>query len=218
MNMDEPILHDDAIELLPWLANGSLAAGERGAVRAHAQSCVICRRELKSLEAFAKAAARSAAAFDAPAPDMRGINACIDAELARGRRGSEVAVRLRRWAADPWRFAFAVQTLIVLAVAAVWLLLPAVEVPAYRTLTIPAQSGSGHYLHVVFDPALPDDGIGERLATHGLSLEDGPSARGVYTLRFDDALDTAARHGTIDTLRADPKVLFVQPLRAEHSP
>jgi hypothetical protein len=215
--MDELILHDDAIELIPWLANGSLAAGERGAVRAHAQSCVICRRELKSLEAFAKAAARSAAAFNAPAPDMRGINARIDADLARGRRGSEVAARFRRWASDPWRLAFAVQTLVVLAVAAIWIL-PQAEPPAYRTLTEPAQAGSGHYLRVVFDPALPDEGIGERLATHGLSLEDGPSARGVYTLRFADALDTAARDGTIATLRADPKVLFVQPLGAEHSP
>ena len=45
--MTTPISHDQAFELLPWLVNGSLAAGERDAVEEHLRSCLPCRRELK---------------------------------------------------------------------------------------------------------------------------------------------------------------------------
>ncbi len=37
---------DDVIERLPWLANGTLAAEEEAAVRAHLEGCPSCRREL----------------------------------------------------------------------------------------------------------------------------------------------------------------------------
>lgn len=37
----------DAVELLPWLLNGSLEAAERSAVRAHLAACDACRGELE---------------------------------------------------------------------------------------------------------------------------------------------------------------------------
>ena len=215
--MAEPLSHEAAIELLPWLANGTLAAGERGPVRAHAQSCVICRRELEILEAFARPAAREARGFDAPTPDMRRINARIDAALERERRGSVLAAGFRRWAANPWRVAFVLQSLVVLALAAAWLP-QVVEQPVYRTLTAPTFPGDGHYLRVVFDPGLPAAGIDERLSAHGLTQENGPSARGVYTLRFDEAADASERDAALAALRADQAVLFVQPVGAEGAP
>lgn len=214
--MAELLSHEAAIELLPWLANGTLAAGERGPVRAHAQSCVICRRELEVLEAFARPAAREARDFSAPPPDMRRINARIDAEFERARRGSALAAGVRRWAANPWRVAFVFQSLVVLALGA-WLM-QAAEQPAYRTLTAPVFPGDGHYLRVVFDPGLPVAGIDERLTVHGLTQESEPSARGVYTLRFDESADAAERDAALAALRADRAVLFVQPAGAERSP
>ncbi len=42
--------HHTAHELLPWLANGTLAAAERDGVESHVRSCIVCRRELKELE------------------------------------------------------------------------------------------------------------------------------------------------------------------------
>ncbi|MDH3553051.1 MAG: hypothetical protein OER22_10600, partial [Gammaproteobacteria bacterium] len=50
MNKHEPMSHEQASELLPWLVNDSLAEGERDLVHEHATSCVICRRELHELE------------------------------------------------------------------------------------------------------------------------------------------------------------------------
>ena len=216
--MVDAMTHEEAIELLPWLANGTLADGQHGTVRSHAQSCVICRRELEELETFAHAVARADDGAGLPPPDMRRINARIDAALARERRGSALAVGFRRWAANPWRFAFAVQSLVVLAFAAAWMLPSAEEPAAYRTLSDPVQVGDGHYLRVVFDPALTEAGIDERLTAHGLALADGPSARGVYTLRFDDAFGAAERDTALAALRADDQVLFAQTVRAEQAP
>jgi hypothetical protein len=42
--------HTTVYELLPWLANGSLAAGERDGAELHVRSCIVCRRELRELE------------------------------------------------------------------------------------------------------------------------------------------------------------------------
>jgi len=42
--------HNTVYELLPWLANGSLAAAERDGAELHVRSCIVCRRELKEIE------------------------------------------------------------------------------------------------------------------------------------------------------------------------
>ena len=42
----ESLSHEYAMEMLPWLINDSLLSDERAAVLDHAQSCVMCRREI----------------------------------------------------------------------------------------------------------------------------------------------------------------------------
>ena len=49
MNTRESVSHQQAAELLPWLVNDSLDAGEKENVLEHALACVICRRELDEL-------------------------------------------------------------------------------------------------------------------------------------------------------------------------
>lgn len=48
--MSEPheILCSEAVELLPWLLNGSLEAGEQRTIRDHLKRCESCRRELEA--------------------------------------------------------------------------------------------------------------------------------------------------------------------------
>ena len=41
-----PMNCDQAIELLPWLLNGTLEAGERDEVRRHLETCERCREAL----------------------------------------------------------------------------------------------------------------------------------------------------------------------------
>jgi anti-sigma factor RsiW len=201
--------HEESIELLPWLVNGSLSASERGAVEAHAESCIVCRRELAELGALQESI--QVPAFVVPAPDMRRINARIDAQLEREAWGHNVITALREFFASPWRAAFAAQSLALVVVAGLWLQADTDE-PQFRTLTSTEALPADNYLRVVFDPNVEADVIDTLLADVGLGVASGPTERGVLTLRFVDATTAADRAAASETLRSDPRVLFVQPV------
>lgn len=220
--MADTLPHDRAIELLPWLANGTLAAGERDAVREHSRSCVICRREIEALESFAERAATRAAmdggAAEQP-PDMRRINARIDALIEREHRGAALLDMLRGLVSNRWRAAFAVQSLVLAAVAAAWFMTrePAAEYTTLTSMTTPEELGTGIHLRVVFDPGIDAVALAALLETQGLDVAAGPSPRGVYTLAFTAPLDAAGRDAVRAALAADPRVLFVQPVEGRHA-
>lgn len=203
--------HEESIELLPWLVNHSLSGGEREGVQAHAKGCIICRRELAELEALQQAV--EAVPAEMPSPDMRRINARIDAQLERESRARNLLEGLSDLFASPWRVAFAAQSLALVAVATLWLQAGTGE-PEFRTLTTTASLPSGHYLRVVFDPTLEQEAIDALLADIGLGLAAGPTGRGVVTLRFADELSEADRASMTDVLQNDPRVLFLQPVAA----
>ncbi len=207
MTTYEAMSHDAAIELLPWLVNDSLQGGEREAVRAHATSCIICRRELAELEALQRSI--HAMEAEAPAPDMRRINARIDAQLERVSLGRNLLAGIRRFFESPWRAAFAAQSVVLVAVAALWLQSGSGE-PEFRTLTAIEALPDGHYLRVVLDPTLEQAAIDALLADAGLDVVAGPTERGVLTLRFADP--DADRTAATEILRNDARVLFVQPV------
>lgn len=209
MTRYDVISHEESIELLPWLVNDSLLGDEREAVQAHALSCIICRRELAELEALQQTIQTTACAV--PAPDMRRINARIDAQLERESRARNLLEAMRHFFASPWRAAFVAQSLALVAVAGLWLQAGTDE-PQFRTLTSAETLSAGHYLRVVFDPNLEQAKIDALLADAGLAVAAGPSERGVITLRFADAVDETARSALTETLRSDPRVLFLQPV------
>lgn len=208
MTMPDTMSHDQAIELLPWLVNNSLDDNERDVVREHANSCVICRRELAELTVLQAAIVAPTATAGVPEPDMRRINARIDALIQRENRGRALLSRLREVFNDPWRAAFALQS--VLLVAIIGVLLQQQPEPQFRTMTTPQTLGEGHFLRVVIDPALDTATITELLAARQLTVIDGPSDRGVYTLRFADSASSARRSSITAELVADPRVLFAE--------
>ena len=88
MNVRESMSHEQAVEFLPWLVNGSLDEQEKEAVLEHAHACVICRRELSNLEQLRDSISHASGTSPIPEPDMRNINAridssCCDDTLAR---------------------------------------------------------------------------------------------------------------------------------------
>jgi hypothetical protein len=116
MNKEDEVLCAEAIELLPWLLNGTLEAGEAQRVRAHLDSCRSCRNELGETRwaaavfaAHASAEALVALAWDQPAEGVdldlvrrhvKNCTACAE-ELAlvresRGLETSAVPHRLTR--------------------------------------------------------------------------------------------------------------------------
>ena len=205
----EMMPHEKAVELLPWLVNESLETHEREAVHQHATNCVICRRELAHLEALRAAIAPTERQKPVEAPDMRRINAQIDALVDRENLGDVVLARLREWFRNPWRFAFTLQTVLLVALGAVWLA-PLNPEPEFRTLTEPQTLPAGFYVRIVFDPTLDPAQMSVLLDGTGLAVVSGPSARGVYTLRFGDGTAATDRIAVVRALQGQPGVLFVQ--------
>jgi hypothetical protein len=216
--MAETMQHEDAITLLPWLANGTLDKAEREAVRAHAIACVLCRRELEALDSVRRSISAAGDAVTLPEPDMRCINARIDAVLSRKTAGRRFAAALQAWTANRWRVAFALQTALLLVLAVVLLRPAGVDEASYTTLTAPVSRAEGHYLRVIFTPELGGDGLAALLAAHDLAVVEGPSVRGVYTLRFPDGRQDAERSAALAALEHDSRVLFVQPVAGGASP
>lgn len=210
MTKHKPMPHEQASELLPWLVNDSLPEGERNLVHEHATSCVICRRELDELENLRNSI--SGASINAiPAPDMRRINARIDALIEKENRGQQLLANIRNFFSSPWRLAFAAQTAVIVILATV-LFWPQVDKPEFTTLTDPQDLPDGQYVRVVFEPTLAASDLSSLLDTMNLTIVDGPSDRGVYTLRLSTTLSAADRTALVADLSSSDSVVFAQPV------
>lgn len=211
MNTRNPMPHEEAIELLPWLINDSLSGDERDTVLDHARSCVICRRETKALENLRDSVKRVFSPVPIPAPDMRNINARIDALIHRQNLGQRWLSWVAGFFVSPWRIAFVAQTvlLVVLGTAMLW---PTTRNAEFTTLTQSQDLADGHYLRVVFSPDLTHARLGTLLDDLGLAIVDGPSERGVYTLATDNSMIVAERDIALTHLSNHRSVLFAQPV------
>lgn len=207
----EPMTHDLAIELLPWLVNGSLDADEREVVRLHVTSCIICRRELAELQVLRESIGKAEAEIEVPAPDMRRINARIDKQLENASRAGTWLAALHNVVGSPWRIAFVAQTLALLVLAIIWLQPEEIQ-PEFRTLTTAETLPAGHYLRVVLDPRIEAAGVSELLDANNLTIASGPSRRGVITLRFADNVADEERNLVVNAIREDERVLFAEPV------
>jgi hypothetical protein len=209
--------HEEAAELLPWLVNDTLDGEEKEQVLAHAVDCVVCRRDLDELERFSQSVAGAVESMPVPAPDMRNINARIDGLIERRNRRWIWVPRLRGVISSPWRAAFAVQTLLVIVLASA-LLWRGSDEPEFKTLTQPRNEASGHYLRVVFSPDLAAPEISSLLDELALTVADGPSERGVFTLGLSPALAAEERAQVLADLQKQPGVLFAQPVVSGKNP
>ena len=210
MNVPETLSHETAAELLPWLANDSLADEEKSAVLEHARSCVICRREFDHLLRIQKTIADDADRMPLPEPDMRQINTKIDQLIDRRNSGRALLSRLQEIFADPWHVAFAAQSVALLVLAAV-LIWPEDQQTGFTTLTQTQSLPDGHHIRAVFSPEMGDTELAALLDQFGLQVIDGPSKRGVYTLSGAGALTLADRDAIVIALRGESEVLFAQP-------
>lgn len=209
MNTPRPISHEAAIELLPWLVNGSMNDDEARDVRAHAGTCVVCRRELEALQQLNRLVRDSAGSENIPAPDMRRINARIDEMIERKSRTMILGSWVRETFSSPWRLAFAAQTalVIVLVAALFW---PQSPGPEFTTLTQAQELPDGHYVRVVFSPDMAISELAGLLDKMALTVAAGPSPRGVYTLQVSQAVSEDGRTRLLEDLQRRPDVLFAQ--------
>ena len=196
----------DARDLLPWYAAGTLDAKESAAVAAVLAESAELREELRELEALQ----RSVAAPRADAPAFRvsliaGAWQRIEAyeeERRAARRSSlsealeEVVAKMRRaWAGLPgtahWVLATQAVVIVVLAGA---LALSLDRDRAFSTLSGPASTTAGHgpRLTVAFAPTATEAEIRALLQDLDAQVVSGPSNEQLYTLQLTDASDAAA--------------------------
>ncbi len=207
----ESLPHEHAMEMLPWLINDSLLGDERAAVLDHAQSCVMCRREIKSLEELRDSVNRLSGLVPIPEPDMRNINARIDKLINLQNRARRSISWIGEFFASPWRAAYVAQSvlLVVLAAALLW---PATRDTEYTMLTQASDLADGHYVRVVFSPDLAHSDLRELLDELELSIVAGPSNRGVYTLATKNSIVVEKRDTALASLLKNRSVLFAQPV------
>ncbi len=207
----ESLPHEHAMEMLPWLINDSLLSDERAAVLDHAQSCVMCRREMKSLEDLRDSINSLSSPVPIPEPDMRNINARIDKLINRQNWARRSISWIGEFFASPWRAAYVAQSvlLVVLAAALLWPATPATE---YTMLTQASDLADGHYVRVVFSPDLTHSDLKELLDDLELRVVAGPSDRGVYTLATENSIVVEQRDAALAYLLKNPSVLFAQPV------
>lgn len=195
--------------MLPWLENDTLPPQEKQAVLEHAHACVICRRELSKFRQLYDSISRASSAMPIPEPNMRNINARIDALIDRQNWGRGLMSRLRSVFDSPWRIAFVAQSvaLVVLATVLLW---PEPESAEYTTLTQTENLPNGRYVRVVFSPDFDQSQLAVLLDKFDLTVVDGPSNRGVYTVAIGNS--TEIGDAMVSRLQDDPGILFAQPV------
>jgi anti-sigma factor RsiW len=202
--------HREAQDLLPWLANGSLAGDELARVEAHLGACAQCRADLDTLYTLRDAA-------DAPLPDL-------DPEAALARLlpqldAPAVTTSATLPAVPGWRARLAANDarwlrvamglqFCTIAVLTAMLVRPddaGVPPDAYRVLG--ADAASGNVVVVTFRPDTPERELRRIVSASGARIVGGPTVTGAWMLGSGDAADAVAAR-----LRSQPAVTLAEPL------
>lgn len=202
-----PPTHDEVVELLPWLVNGTLAPDEERRVHDHLTRCTTCRAARVEEERLA------AALVEVPESEARiaaGLDRLSSALAREERRGWVRRQPTRRQLLA----AVLVQGIVVtgLLAAMAWLLRPAADA-RFHTLSTPEAATTavaGPRLRLVVAPEMRTSELRRLLVDASCRIVDGPTAAGVFTVEAESGTaDEALR-----ALRANADVRLVEPVAA----
>lgn len=208
----------DFVELLPWLANGSLADAERHAVLSHVDGCPACRAELDRCDAERATLRSDARAAPSPHPaQLERLFARIDADpLGSGDTespgpvaSSRPRLALLRRTPRPVRWIVAAQMVAMVGLGIVAARRGPPAAAPVRTLSSPAEAIRIGSLRAVFAPEATEAEIRAILLAAKVEIVSGPTSVGAYTLALRAGADRAA---ALAALRSDPRVRFAEPV------
>jgi len=194
--------HNTVYELLPWLANGTLAAAERDGAESHVRSCIVCHRELKDLERLQLAVRSQPTLHLSAEGGLDRLQRQLDREAATR--------QVRRDAGYAPFFRFAAVATVGVAVLGVllWLAPNAPNQAGYTTLA--TQRGAQRaQIDLIFNQQIAAADIQALLRTVDGEIVAGPSELGRYGVRIHGggATDTEVT-ALVEKLASDPRVRF----------
>lgn len=212
----DELAHQEALALLPFLVNGTLADDERERLQMHLRACAACRRELAGEQALAGAYAAMTVAVPDSAPALGRLLATLKADAAAPAAVlpfvRPAAPARRGWA--PLAAAATVALTVALGTLTSVQVARQSAAPGYRALasadgTTPSLPGA---LNIVIAPTLVQADL-ERLL-HGLPVTAiAPRAQpGTYQVQLDHGTATAATlAAAAASLAGQSGILFVAP-------
>lgn len=216
----EPDGHDEAVRLLPWFVNGTLAAEDAQFVEAHLADCAHCRSDATAL-AQVRSLLRSPGAVEhAPHGGLQKLMRRIDVQASLPEGASDELPPMprslpRTGHALRWlTAAVVVQAVALVLVGAAALRGQDREEAAYRTLTTAPAPAGGAALRAVFAPDMTLGEVQALLQAHRLVARTGPSAAGLFTLALQGG-SPGEIEAVLARLRADPRVRFAEPVGTE---
>jgi anti-sigma factor RsiW len=216
-----PDTHAEAWALLPWLANGRIAAPDREWVEAHVAGCDECRAEVAAQRMVATQINRDVATPESvPTDEQRSFNklwARIEASesasaQANGTTGAVLPAsrssRTVRWLAA---------AVIVQGFGLALFGFNALRQPGGEIVTVadaPAQRLNAPAVRVVFAPEASIATINTLLTHQGLTIVSGPGTAGNFTAQLSaDAVASGASAASVaEVISKDPNVSFAQPV------
>jgi hypothetical protein len=237
--MDERSRHEEVWLLLPWLANGRLAGAEREMAEEHVRRCAECERELEAQHLMCSAFTEPDRVTYAPGPSLRKLMDRIDSDTPAPedletptpaatdpRTGGSLAARFGH--VSLWRppgLAWAASFLLLFGITGMMVTAYRWSQPAYRTHT-DTFAVTPNVLHIALDRSLPIGEVEELLHAGGARIVEGPGNTGILGVTpvgmiSEDTQASSANEqlrALSARLRADPRVLWVQPLADEATP
>ena len=188
--------HLQVLQILPWYATGQLDAAEQAEVQAHLAGCAECQAEVRF---------------------QRRLDAEIEAlPIGIDQGWDSMKLRLQAEpAARPWRAVGRawLGRAAALAMAAGWLLSPALRPVAYHALGAAPIDPAGNVV-VLFRPDAGQDGLAQALKTGRLRLIRGPTTAGAYLLQAP----AAERLADLAALRRRPDVISAEAIDSGAAP
>lgn len=230
MAVDERNEHQETWLVLPWLASGRLDPSERERAEQHVRECARCEEELALQRRMCGAFAEPDRVIYAPGPSFRKLMERIDGEAQTDKHGARTArqprlspgaMAARLGHVSLWRppgLAWAASFLVLFAFTGLLTTAYRWSEPSYRTHT-EAVDITPNVLHIALDRSLTIADVEELLRTNGARVVEGPGSTGIFGVTPAGVLP-GTPVGTVNhqlqtlaaRLRADPRVLWVQPL------
>jgi hypothetical protein len=196
--------HTAVYELLPWLANGTLAAAERAGAELHVRSCIVCRRELKELERL-RLAVRSQPTLHLSAEG--GLDR-LQRQLDREAAASRPAPRRDAGYAPFFRYAAVASVGVAFLGVLLWLAPNVPNQAGYNTLAT-QPSAQRAQIDLIFNQRTAVADMQAVLRTVDGEIVAGPSELGRYRVRIHGGSATDREvNALIDKLAHDPRVRF----------